>query len=72
MDTSQERVNLDSYFTVAEVMQLIRSLEWALMMDNHDDLPPDFPQRLDVMAHREFLQNALDKLRKSVKYQRQL
>lgn len=59
------RLNL----TEDEVQQLIRSIEWAKQMDSHQD-EPNFPQRLDVIAHRVFLQEILDKLYDAVIEQR--
>lgn len=55
--------------TEDEVQQLIRSMEWARAMDSHEAEPPH-PQRIDVMAHRTFLQGILDKLYQAVKEQR--
>lgn len=55
-------VELDGIFTVDEVLQAIRSLDWALMMDSHEDKPPDYPQRMDYVAHRAFLKSMRDKL----------
>lgn len=65
----KKRVDLNSIFTVDEVEQLIRSLDWALMMDSHED-KPGHPQRLDVMAHREFIKGTRDKLQQALDKQR--
>lgn len=51
--------------TEDEVRQLIRSMEWATMMDSHEDKPMN-PQRLDYMAHRAFLKKILDKLHEEI------
>lgn len=56
--------------TEDETRQLIRSMEWAKMMDSHEDKPPH-PQRLDVMAHRAFLEQILDKLHQEIDVQLQ-
>lgn len=58
--------------TKDQVDQLIRSMEWAKMMDSHTDNPPDFPQRLDVMAHRAFLQEILNIMYEAIIKQRRI
>jgi hypothetical protein len=55
-------VELNGIFSVDEVLQAIRSLDWALMMDSHEDKPPDHPQRMDYVAHRAFIKGMRDKL----------
>lgn len=74
MDTLQgkQRVDLDAHFTVDEVEQFIRSLDWALMMDSHEDKPDDYPQRMDYIAHREFIKNMRGKLQDALDEQRPL
>jgi hypothetical protein len=52
--------------TEDQVQQLIRSMEWAKMMDHHDDKTLDQPPDMEVLAHREFLQEILDKLYQAV------
>jgi hypothetical protein len=52
-----------------QVQQLIRSMEWAKMQDAHED-EPDWPQRMDVLAHRVFLQEILEELYEAVLVQR--
>lgn len=55
--------------TEDEVQQLIRSMNWAKQMDSHED-KPGYPQRMEVFAHRLFLEGILDKLRQAVEEQR--
>lgn len=61
-NTQQGSRQMTVILTEDEVRQLIRSMEWAMMMDSHEDKPPNSPQRLDFMAHRTFLKQILDKL----------
>lgn len=50
--------------TKDQIDQLTRSMEWAKMMDSHDDNPPQYKQdnltKMEVIAHRAFLQEILD------------